>query len=170
MRNEMKKKNRVTEIYFNEQDNVMYGKTYNTKLKKQLRQLVVDYPEQCKIFVDADTDMIEFEINKNRLTFQINPELSADRKRRLSAEAEEASIKDWEAVNDLEPLLSENYYDCLSFFIANKFVYESDWTSYGNAREYSLCKPIGKLFFDTDFKDNEVFKLVKEKYTNKLPF
>ena len=87
MRNEMKKKDRVTEIYFNEQDNIMYGKTYNTKFKKQLRQLNEDYPNQCKISVDTDTDMIEFEIIKNRLTFKINPELSAERKQQLSAEA-----------------------------------------------------------------------------------
>ena len=89
MRNEMKKNDRVTEIYFNEQDNIMYGKTYNTKFKKQLRQLAADYPEQCKISVDTDTDMIEFEINKNRLTFRINPELSTERKKQLSAEAKE---------------------------------------------------------------------------------
>ena len=87
MRTGMKKKDKVTEIYFNESDSIMYGRTYNTKLKKQLRQLAADYPEQCKISVDADTDMIEFEINKNRLTFRINPELSAERKKLLSAEA-----------------------------------------------------------------------------------
>lgn len=83
----IKKKNKVTEIYFNETDDIMYGKTYNTKLKKQLRQLAADYPEQCKISVDNDTDMIEFEINKNRLTFKINPELSAERKAQLSSAA-----------------------------------------------------------------------------------
>ena len=83
----MKKKDKATEIYFNEADLLMYGRTYNTKLKKQLRQLAVDYPEQCKISVDADTDMIEFEINKNRLTFRINPELSDERKARLSEDA-----------------------------------------------------------------------------------
>ena len=87
MRTGMKKKDKVTEIYFNEADSIMYGRTYNTKLKKQLRQLAADYPEQCNISVDADTDMIEFEINKNRLTFRINPELSAERKKQLSAEA-----------------------------------------------------------------------------------
>lgn len=87
LRTGMKKKDKVTEIYFNEADSIMYGRTYNTKLKKQLRQLAADYPEQCNISVDADTDMIEFEINKNRLTFRINPELSAERKKRLSAEA-----------------------------------------------------------------------------------
>ena len=87
LRTGMKKKDKVTEIYFNEADSIMYGRTYNTKLKKQLRQLAVDYPDQCKIAVDADTDMIEFEINKNRLTFRINPELSAERKKRLSEEA-----------------------------------------------------------------------------------
>lgn len=84
MRNEMKKKDRVTEIYFNEQDNVMYGKTYNTKCKKQLCQLAADYPEQYKISVDTDTDMIEFEINKNRLIFRINPEISDERRAKLS--------------------------------------------------------------------------------------
>ncbi len=89
MRNEMKKKDRVTEIYFNEQDNIMYGRTYNTKFKKQLRKLASDYPKQCKINVDTDTDMIEFEINKERLTFRINPEISAERKAQLSADAKE---------------------------------------------------------------------------------
>lgn len=89
---------------------------------------------------------------------------------RWMAEAEEASIKGWEEKNDLESILSENYTECLNFFIENNFVYESDWTSYGNAREYSLCKSISKLFFDTDFRDDDIFKTVKQNYTNKLPF
>ena len=89
MRNEIKKKNRVTEIYFNEQDSVMYGKTYNTKFKKQLRKLARDYPEQCKISVDPDTDMIEFEINKDRLTFRINNRISDERRAELVQQAKE---------------------------------------------------------------------------------
>ncbi len=83
----IKKKNKLTEIYFNEQDNIMYGRTYNTKFKKQLRKLADDYPNQCKIIEEPEYGMIEFEINKNRLTFRINHELSAERKKQLSAEA-----------------------------------------------------------------------------------
>ena len=87
MRTGMKKKDKVTEIYFNEADSIMYGRTYNTKFKKQLRKLASDYPEQCKISVDPDTDMIEFEINKNRLTFRINNRISDERRTELAQQA-----------------------------------------------------------------------------------
>ena len=87
MRNEMKKKDRLTEIYFNEQDNIMYGRTYNTKFKNQLRQLTNDYPDQCRIMEEPECGMIEFEINKDRLTFRINPEISEERRKELSDQA-----------------------------------------------------------------------------------
>ena len=89
MRNEIKKKNRVTEIYFNEQDSIMYGKTYNTKFKKQLHQLAETYPDECKLFVDEDTGAVEFEINKNRLTFRINNRISNERRAELVQQAKE---------------------------------------------------------------------------------
>ena len=60
--------------------------------------------------------------------------------------------------------LSENYGTCLSFFIENNFVYENDWTSHGNAREYALCPSLKKLLFE----ENSVFlsELAKIKNDN----
>ena len=51
---------------------------------------------------------------------------------RWMAKEEIASIKQWENKNSLELVLSSNYGSCLEFFIQNKLVYESDWTSYGH--------------------------------------
>lgn len=71
LRTGMKKKDKVTEIYFNEADSIMYGRTYNTKLKKQLRQLAVDYPEQCKIIEERYLAMNgQYEAEYNELKAQ----------------------------------------------------------------------------------------------------
>ena len=44
-------------------------------------------------------------------------------------------IKIWEEKYNLCDILSSNYQKCLNSFIIKKFVYESDFTEYGNARE-----------------------------------
>ena len=84
MRNEIIKKHRLTEIYFNEQDDVIYGRTYNTKFKKQLLSLADDYPDECKLQIDSETGTIDFEVKKNRLCIKINPKVTDERRIKLS--------------------------------------------------------------------------------------
>jgi len=84
LRNEIIKKHRLTEIYFNEQDNVIYGRTYNTKFKKQLLYLAEEYPNECKLQIDSETGSIDFEANKNRLCLKINPKITDERRVKLS--------------------------------------------------------------------------------------
>ena len=89
---------------------------------------------------------------------------------RWMADGQIANIKKWEEKHSLDSTLSSNYGSCLSLFIHNRFVYESDWTSHGNAREYTLCDSLKEFLFNAseDFMDElEIIKVVH--YFN-LPF
>lgn len=79
-------------------------------------------------------------------------------------------IKCWESKYDLYDTLSANYGSCLSLFIQNRIVYESSWTSYGNPREYSLCKSLKNHLFTQGFRYADELMLVKQNYTIGLPF
>ena len=79
-------------------------------------------------------------------------------------------IKSWEDKNELNNTLSNNYASCLNFFVNNKYVYESDWTSNGNPREYALCNSLKRLLFETDFKKDGIFEIIKKNYEFQLPF
>ena len=57
------------------------------------------------------------------------------------------SIKKWESKNNLNSTLSSNYEKCLDFLIQNKLVYESDWTSSSNPREYTLYNSVKNFLF-----------------------
>ena len=47
-------------------------------------------------------------------------------------------IEQWEQKNCILSNVSENYYVCLETFKNYNFLFESEWTSYGNPREYTL--------------------------------
>ena len=79
-------------------------------------------------------------------------------------------IKKWEDKYVLDSMLSSNYGKCLSLFIHNRFVYESDWTSYGNARAYTLCSSLNELLFDAPVTIIEELIKIKETYYYELPF
>ena len=80
------------------------------------------------------------------------------------------NIKKWEFENELDSVLSSNYSYCLSYFINNKLVFPSSFTSYGNPREYSLYNSIKDLLFDENFEYIKTLQDNKQKYVNELPF
>lgn len=90
---------------------------------------------------------------------------------RWMANMQIADIKQWEDKNSLQSYLSENYGSCLQFFIENKLVYASDFTSHGNAREYRLQKSLKNFLFNGKIPFAEDLVTVKEKYKGpELPF
>ena len=80
------------------------------------------------------------------------------------------NIKNWEDKNTLNPSLSENYGSCLQFMIQNNLVYETDWTSYGNPREYSLCTSLQEFLFNCPYEYIEELQNVKNDFHIDLPF
>lgn len=89
---------------------------------------------------------------------------------RWMAKEQLEDIKDWEDKHALDSTLSSNYGKCLSLFIHNRFVYESDWTSHGNARSYTLCISLKELLFNDSLAFSEELENIKESYHYDLPF
>jgi len=112
-----------------------------------------------KMFDDAGILFICYIIDERITTF-------GDR---WMAEPQVEDIKEWESKHDLDTTLSLNYGSCLSLFIEKRFVFESDWTSYGNPRAYSLCKSLTEFLFNHNFEDSDELRETKLKHLN-LPF
>ena len=66
----LKKKQKTTEIYFNEADDITTISTYNTKLKNRLLEFSKECPELCKLISDDELGCLVFEINKDSFTFR----------------------------------------------------------------------------------------------------
>ena len=79
-------------------------------------------------------------------------------------------IEEWESKNNLYAHLSKNYTACLNFLIQNNFVYDSDWTSYGNPREYRLYPSVEKLLLSDEFQYNNELLKIKDIYKIEFPF
>ena len=89
---------------------------------------------------------------------------------RWQAEMQIESIKEWEAKNQLNSVLSDNYGSCLGCFVNNRFVFESAWTSYGNPKEYTLCTSLRKLLLSNRFPFLDEVSVVKANNAFELPF
>lgn len=89
---------------------------------------------------------------------------------RWQAETQIADIKAWEAKNSLDPTLSDNYGKALGLFIQNRLVYESAWTSNGNAKEFSLCSSARQWLLQNPSELEELLAAVKIAHTYELPF
>lgn len=89
---------------------------------------------------------------------------------RWMADVQIENIKGWESKYILDSALSENYGSCLQFFIQNGLVYETDWTSYGNPREYSLRTSLQEFFFNCPKEYIEKLQKVKNAHYLDLPF
>ena len=79
-------------------------------------------------------------------------------------------IKKWEEKHSLDSTLSSNYGSCLNLFIHNRFVYESDWTSHGNAREHTLCCSLKDLLFNASEDFIDELEIIKTVHYFNLPF
>ena len=66
----MKRRQKITEFFFNEQDGIAEVYTHNTDLKKRLTQYAKTYPQLCQL-TEADEDGgMRFEIDKrNQYSF-----------------------------------------------------------------------------------------------------
>ena len=89
---------------------------------------------------------------------------------RWMAEGQIESIKQWEEKNTLDSVLSSNYGSCLEFFVQNSLVYASNWTSHGNAKEYSLCPSLQEFLFNCPIEVKDELKQIKDEHYYDLPF
>lgn len=80
MRTGVPKKRKVTEIYFNEKDDYTEVYTYNTALKRRLREYSEKFPDLCQQTDDDEQGGLRFEIAKDRLSIRLTAPYSQERK------------------------------------------------------------------------------------------
>lgn len=112
----LKKKQKTTEIYFNEADDITTISTYNTKLKNRLKQFAKECPNICKLISDDELGCLVFEINKNSFTFRCMKPASAEKREKareqmnkLRGKTEESSATISETKHELKFIPKEEW-------------------------------------------------------------
>ena len=80
MKTGLTKKQKVTELYFNENDAITEVYTHNTDLKKRLLAYAAKFPELCKQTDDDGQGGLRFEIAKERISIRLTAPYSLERR------------------------------------------------------------------------------------------
>ncbi len=91
MKTGLTKKQKTTNIYFNEKDSMIEVCTYNTNLKHRLTRFAEQYPAECRLLGDDGLGCMTFEVSKGRFGFRLTPPYSEERKKLASTIAKENS-------------------------------------------------------------------------------
>ena len=92
MKTGLKKRQKTTDIYFDEQSPIITVRTYNTALKRRLIAYTEKYPECCQLTDDDECGCLIFEIEKARLSFRLTAPYSEERRRKASSYAKRNGI------------------------------------------------------------------------------
>ena len=93
MRTGLTKREKTTDIWFDEKDPLIHIRTHNTDLKKRLAAYAGQHPDQCRqTDADPDTGCMEFEIRKGRFSFRLTAPYNEERRRAASEAAKIAGL------------------------------------------------------------------------------
>ena len=81
MRTGLSKKQKATNIYFNEAGSMIEVCTYNTALKKKLTEYAVKYPSECRLIDDDRNGCLTFEGSKGRFSFKLTAPYDENRRK-----------------------------------------------------------------------------------------
>ena len=87
MRTGLTKKQKITNIYFTEADDLIEVCTYNTDLKKRLAAFSEKYPAECRQLDDDGNGCVTYEAHKGRLSFRLTAPYTEERKKAASEAA-----------------------------------------------------------------------------------
>ena len=76
----IKKKNKLTEIWFDEIGSAVTIRTYNTDLKNRLTAYAAKYPAHCRLTDDDECGCLTFEIDRRRFSVRLTAPYSEDRR------------------------------------------------------------------------------------------
>ena len=78
MKTGLSKKQKATNIYFNEGSPIIEVCTYNTHLKNTLIRYAAQYPSECRLIDDDGMGCMTFEIHKGRFGFKLTTPYSVE--------------------------------------------------------------------------------------------
>lgn len=76
----IKKKNKLTEIWFDETGSAVTVRTYNTDLKNRLTTYAANYPALCRLTDDDECGCLTFEIDRKRFSVRLTAPYSKERR------------------------------------------------------------------------------------------
>lgn len=85
----LKRRQKITELFFNEQDGIAEVYTHNTDLKKRLSQYAKTYPQLCQLTEEDEDGGMRFEIDKKRISIRLTAPYSKERRRDASKRGKE---------------------------------------------------------------------------------
>ena len=81
MKTGLSKKQKATNIYFNEDSPIIEVCTYNTDLKNRLTRYAAQYPSECRLIDDDGMGCMTFKIRKGRFGFKLTAPYSVERRK-----------------------------------------------------------------------------------------
>ena len=81
MKTGLSKKQKTTNVYFNEADSIVEVCTYNTALKNRLTEYAGKYPSECRLIDDDGNGCLTFEVNKGCSGFKLTVPYSEERRK-----------------------------------------------------------------------------------------
>ena len=92
MKTGLTKKQKVTEVYYNEKDPIAEVHTHDTNLKKRMRKFGEKYPDLCQLTEDDGQGGLRFEIDKSRISIRLTAPYSEERRKAASELAKKRGI------------------------------------------------------------------------------
>lgn len=93
MKTGLSKKQKITNIYFNEDSPMIEVCTYNTDLKNRLTKFAAEYPDECKMLDDDELGCLTFEIRKGRFGFKLTAPYSEERRKAARGLAKKENLR-----------------------------------------------------------------------------
>ena len=75
----MKRKQKITEFFFNEHDGMAEVYTHNIDLKKRLSPYAQTHPHLCQLTEEDENGGLRFEIDKHRISIRLTVPYSEER-------------------------------------------------------------------------------------------
>ena len=95
MRTGLTKREKTTDIWFDEKDPLIHIRTHNTDLKNRLTAYAAAHSSECRqTDADPDTGCMEFEIAKGRFSFRLTAPYSEERREAARRYARENNAAD----------------------------------------------------------------------------
>ena len=93
MKTGLSKKQKATNIYFNEDSSIIEVCTYNTNLKNRLTKYAGQYSGECRLIDYDENGCLTFEINKGRFGFKLTAPYSQERRKAAGQLAKKENLK-----------------------------------------------------------------------------
>ena len=84
MKTGLAKKQKTTNVFFNEADSMVEVCTYNTALKTRLTEYAGKYPSECRLIDDDENGCLTFEVSKGRFGFKLTAPYDENRRKAAS--------------------------------------------------------------------------------------